>query len=133
MKKIVFHILRVFVALFQLPPAYAADDEIINKVGKVGKTIGYSPINANAQEAQGRVGDLVGIIVESFLAALGIVFLVLIFWAGWLWMSAAGEEDKVRKAQSIIKTSVIGLFVVSMAYAITRLVSTLIGGAGLFQ
>ena len=45
-------------------------------------------------------------------------------YAGYLWMTARGEEEKITKAQNIIKGTIIGLIVVMSAYAITYFVTS---------
>jgi hypothetical protein len=53
------------------------------------------------------------------MSFLGIIAVCLIIWAGFLWMTARGNEDKVKEAQTIIKTSIIGLVIILAAWAIT--------------
>ena len=73
----------------------------------------------------------VGGIISAVLTLLGIIFLVLIVYAGFTWLLARGREEEIEKAQKIIETSVIGLLVILIAYAITKFVfSVLISGAG---
>src|SRR3989338_1313164 len=38
-------------------------------------------------------------IINFFLSLLGTILIVLIFYAGFLWMTAAGNEEQVEKAQ----------------------------------
>lgn len=66
--------------------------------------------------------DVVGGIINSVLGILGTVFLVLIIYAGFTWMTAGGNEEKIQKAQKIIRNSTIGLLVVALAFAITQFV-----------
>lgn len=66
-----------------------------------------------------RLASALGTIVGSFLAFLGIVFLLLMIMGGVTWMTAAGDEKRVSKAKLLISSAVIGLIVVLSAYAIT--------------
>ncbi|KKR34904.1 MAG: hypothetical protein UT67_C0005G0016 [Candidatus Magasanikbacteria bacterium GW2011_GWA2_40_10] len=68
------------------------------------------------------LSETVGKIIKIVLGLLGTIFLVLIVYAGFLWMTAAGEEEKVTKAMNILKTSVIGLVIILAAYSITYFV-----------
>ena len=65
------------------------------------------------------VGSIVATIIQTLLGLLALIFLVLMIFAGFQWMTASGNEQKVEKAQETIKTAVIGLVVVLAAYAIT--------------
>ncbi len=44
-------------------------------------------------------------------------------------MTAAGDEGKVKKAKSMLVTSVIGIIIVMAAYALTFFVIDQLGGA----
>jgi hypothetical protein len=70
------------------------------------------------------LSQTVGKIIKAVLGFLGTVFLALTVYAGVLWMTAGGNEEKVEKAMGIIKTSVIGLIIIIAAYSITYFVLT---------
>lgn len=61
-------------------------------------------------------------IINVFMGLLGIVAVVIILYGGFLWMTAAGNEDRVEKAKSLIVAGVIGLAIILSAYAIARFV-----------
>lgn len=65
------------------------------------------------------VNSLAGDIIRLALTILGTLFVVFIIYAGFLWLTAAGNEQRVDKAKKIIFESTIGLIVVIAAYAIT--------------
>ncbi len=68
------------------------------------------------------LSETVGRIIKVALGLLGTIFLALTVYAGFLWMTAAGEEEKVSKAMGILKTAVIGLVIILAAYSITYFV-----------
>lgn len=68
------------------------------------------------------LADIVGSLINVFLGFLGIVFLILLIYAGFLWMTAQGDKDKVSKAQDTIRQAIIGLIVVIAAFAISNFV-----------
>lgn len=57
-------------------------------------------------------------IVQWILALLGLIAVVLILYGGFVWMTAAGNEDRVDTAKKIITSAVVGLVVVLLAWAI---------------
>ncbi len=65
---------------------------------------------------------IIGVIVSMLLSLLAILFIVLMIFSGYQWMTAGGNEEQVKKAQSRIKNAVIGLIVVVLAYAVTAFV-----------
>lgn len=60
-----------------------------------------------------------GPIILQILSLVGVLFIILMIYAGILWMTAKGDEKKVEKATSIIKQAIIGIIIVLAAYAIT--------------
>lgn len=62
---------------------------------------------------------IVSTVLTTVLSLLGVVFLVLMVYGGYLWMTARGDEDHVKKAKDLIKAAIIGLIIVLMAYAIS--------------
>jgi len=65
------------------------------------------------------VGGLVATIIGVILSFLALIFLVLTIMAGFKWMTAGGNDEEVKKAQTSLKNAVIGLVIVLASYAIT--------------
>lgn len=68
------------------------------------------------------IEPIVGSIIKIFLSLLGIIFLVLMLYGGYLWMTDRGSGKSVEKAKDVIQASVIGLAIVIASYAITYFV-----------
>jgi hypothetical protein len=75
------------------------------------------------------VGGIAARIIQAVLSLLGIIFLVLMVYAGYLWMTAQGNESQVEKAKDIIKAAIIGLIIVAAAYSITYFIFNALGEA----
>jgi len=65
---------------------------------------------------------LIGSIIQIVLSLLGLVFFVLTFYGGYVWLLAKGDEKEVEKAQGILRMAVIGLLIIVSAYAISYFV-----------
>ena len=65
---------------------------------------------------------IVGSIIGAVLGLLGVVFLALMVWAGFNWMTAGGDKSKVETAQGTIQRAIIGLIVIASAYALSSFV-----------
>ena len=65
---------------------------------------------------------LIGGIIKTVLGILGIVFVVYVVYAGYLWMTASGEKDKVEKSKKLLGQAVIGIVIIVAAYAISAFV-----------
>ena len=61
-------------------------------------------------------------IINAILGLLGTVATALIVYSGFLWLTSAGNEDKITTAKKILWTSAVGLIIIMMSYAITRYV-----------
>lgn len=70
----------------------------------------------------GCINDVIGRVINVLLGFLGIVLLCLFLYAGFVWMTAGGDEDKVKTAKKLILNAVVGYFIVGGAYALTSYV-----------
>lgn len=68
------------------------------------------------------IGEIAGAIIGTFLSFLGIIFLCLVIYGGFLWMTSAGNEGKIMKAKETLTQAVIGLIIILSAYSITYFV-----------
>lgn len=66
-------------------------------------------------------------IISWVLSFVGVLFLLLMIWGGFVWMTAAGNDEKIKNAQKIVTSAVIGLIIVLAAYAITAYVGESLG------
>jgi hypothetical protein len=99
-----------------------------NALQNVGNATGFYNVQ---QEGENQLTQTVGNIISVFLGLLGIIFLVITLYAGILWMTAGGEEDKVTKARKWLTNGVIGLIIILAAYAISSFViSQLVSATG---
>lgn len=74
------------------------------------------------QNGAPNLSETVGKVIRVILGLLGIIFLGLTVYAGLLWMTAAGDEEKVTKAIGIIRMAVIGLIVILASYSLSYFV-----------
>jgi hypothetical protein len=68
-------------------------------------------------------------LIQIILGFLGIIALGLIVYAGFLWMTAAGEEDKVDRAKKILVNAIIGIVIILSAFSITTFILNRISSA----
>jgi len=85
-------------------------------------------INRTSEVAyqQGVINAIIGNLLNPLLGFLGALFLVLTVYAGYLWMTAQGNEEKTKKAAEIVKWAVIGLVAVAATYVLVNFVISLI-------
>ena len=70
--------------------------------------------------------DWVVFLVRAVLGFMGLVFLVLIIYAGIKWMTSGGNSPTIEDAKKIITNAVIGLAIVAFSFAITQFVFNVI-------
>ena len=61
-------------------------------------------------------------VIEVLLGFLGVIFIILIIYSGFMWMTSAGNEDRIDKAKKIMTSAIIGLAIVLAAYIITHFI-----------
>lgn len=67
-------------------------------------------------------------IIRVALGFLGVLALGIVLYGGFVWMTSAGNEEKIATAKKILTNGLIGLVIILMAVGITQYVlSTLIG------
>jgi len=90
----------------------------------LGSTSGYS-----TDVSKTTISAIIGTVVNAFLGILGILFLCLMLYGGFLWMTARGNEEYITKAKELMRAAVIGLIIVTASYAISAFVfSQLVDG-----
>ncbi|HCB55518.1 MAG: hypothetical protein UU08_C0007G0016 [Candidatus Uhrbacteria bacterium GW2011_GWE2_40_58] len=61
-------------------------------------------------------------LIRTAISLLGIVAVVFVVYAGFLWMTAGGDKERVTKARGMIINALIGLVIVLSAFTITQFV-----------
>lgn len=72
------------------------------------------------------LSPFVGNLINGALGVLGVVFFILMFYGGMLWLMAEGEQDKIKKARGFIFHSILGLIITLFSFGITQFVVWLI-------
>lgn len=104
--------------------------KINNSTQELAGTAGYEAANKDTALF------LVQTAINIFLSLIGVLLLVLILYAGYNWLTARGEEEKVTKAKDTLKRAITGIIIIIAAYAISVFVmgkieqGTLKGGRG---
>lgn len=62
-------------------------------------------------------------VVKAALGFIGIILVVIIISAGYKWMTAAGNEEKITEAREALTRAAIGLAIILMAWGITEFVT----------
>jgi hypothetical protein len=103
-----------------------AANPMLNRLQSVGNGAGY------AEATDLTFTQIIGTVINVALSLLGVVFVILIILAGYNWMTAQGDQEKITKAKDTIKAAIIGLIIVVGSFAIWRFISDylIIGNGG---
>lgn len=62
-------------------------------------------------------------IIQWVLSVLGLLAVTFIIYGGFVWLTAAGNEERIEKAKKVIGSAVVGLIIVMLAWAIVIFVA----------
>ena len=79
--------------------------------------------------------EIIGGVIRIGLSFVGVILLVLLLYAGFLWMTAGGDEEKIKAARGTITSAIVGIIIVTASYAIadfvlSRLTEVSVQGGG---
>lgn len=107
----IFLVLSILVLLPNRTLAVSIGEDMGKQLGAAGTNAGYdAPTDPRTTVAN---------IIKVILSLIGTIFLALTIYAGFLWMTAGGNDEQITKAKSYIYQATIGLIIVLGAYAIT--------------
>ncbi len=83
---------------------------------------------------QGDLTLIIARLIRTAISFLGVIAVVMVLYGGFLFMTASGSEDKVKRAKRLFTSALIGLVIVLSAFAIvqfilSQLTSALSGGS----
>lgn len=82
-----------------------------------------------AGTAQGDLAQVILRLINYVLAIVGVIALAYLVYGGFMYITSAGNEDKVEAAKEIIINAVVGVVVIGVAAALVNFVIRGVGGA----
>lgn len=126
MKKNSKKILSVFLVLLTLgvfsfaslcPVSATVWDSITEKDQGGLKEIGNTVFGD--ETPKNTIPEIIARIIRYLLTFLGVIFIALIVYGGFTYMTAMGESDKISSAKNIIISASIGLAIILASYSFT--------------
>lgn len=102
--------------LFSVAPAFAQTD-------------GLETVRGSAGYADTDITTIIGTIINVVLGFLGVVFLLLLIYSGFTWMTAGGDDERVKKAKKTLINATVGIIITVSAYAIATFIMSALGDA----
>lgn len=90
--------------------------------GDSGETKKLIDTISGATTAPRAPGVIAAEVVQIVLGFLGLVGVIMMLYAGFLWLTAGGEEEKAKQGRTLLFQALIGTFIVLAAYSITYFV-----------
>jgi len=126
LKKIKKNILTVLCLVFLIIPVLKVNAYDFNQDSGLENTADKSGYSAGLYDAsltpKGTIIAIITNVISILLSLMGIAFLLLMIYGGYLWMTAQGSEAQVKKAKEIILDSIVGLAIIFIAYALSYLI-----------
>lgn len=88
-------------------------------IDKVGQAYNVS----NPESDDNKIQIIVAKVIKAALSFFGIIFVGLLVWAGYKYMTSQGSEDKISEAVGQIRTAIIGLIIVLVSWSITTYIT----------
>jgi len=128
-KKIIFS--SVFLFIFSLLLAFgvnaqSTDSLITDPLEGLDKTAGNVTAFKTSKPGADFIQTKAGSIIGTVLSFIGVLFLIMMIYAGIMWMTAQGNDQQVTKAKDLLINSIIGIIIVFAAYAITAFVGNFV-------
>ncbi|PJB89019.1 hypothetical protein CO082_02430 [Candidatus Peregrinibacteria bacterium CG_4_9_14_0_8_um_filter_44_15] len=127
MKKLIFTIMTFLVAVFVLAPTALASYPIPGKYQPSNIAESWVEQNSKAMgdtESYGAlaVTFILADLVSGLLGITGVIAVYFLVSSGLQYATSFGQQDKIDKAKKGITWSIVGIFVIMLAYAIVRFV-----------
>ncbi len=106
----------IVILMFVMPQIVLGQADPMSEMEKVASDTG--------QDSVGSLTSIITKIIKAILGASGFILLLLFIYSGFTWMTAGGNEEKVKKAKNTLKNAVIGLLIVVLAWVVIDFVIT---------
>ena len=113
-KIIIFSIFLLFFSIYSVQAGFIKQETFEDMQDDVAaEYAGYEDVTEES------ILDLVQTVINAFLSIVGVLLLIYMLYAGYNWMTAQGEEEKVTKAKDTLRRAIIGIIIIVAAYAIS--------------
>ena len=63
--------------------------------------------------------EIVAVVIQSVVGIAGVLAVIMLLYGGSLWLTSAGNEEKIKKARKLITNAVIGLVIILTAFSVS--------------
>ncbi|HYE59990.1 MAG TPA: pilin [Candidatus Kapabacteria bacterium] len=73
--------------------------------------------------------NIVTRLINLSLSFLGIIFLIMVLYSGWLWLFSGGNEEKVKAAKKTFFNALIGLLIILVSNSVVHFIFSVLSNA----
>ncbi len=103
--------------------ALAADSTVRSALGTTAGSSGFKNICGSTS----CVATVVGAVINILLGLMGVALVGYILYAGFLWMTAGGEDKQTESARDMVRNAVIGFVIMGASYTMASVGIRLVG------
>jgi len=100
---------------------------VVNAIGSLDSINNIDNTKSSSKDISEEAGvnttrtipEIIGLIIKIIIGLCGTICLVIIIYSGVMIMTAGGNKEQMLKARKNLAPTIIGLFILSAAYAIT--------------
>lgn len=115
-------ILALAIGAFVLIGAPDASAQALTEDDFFGGSVTGEEFASTAGLGEADLVDTIAQIIRVALGFLGVIAVIIILLGGFKWMTAGGNDDKVKDAKKLIFSGIIGLVIIISAFAIASFV-----------
>jgi len=121
MKKILpIYLLILAICLAALPAIFCGQSVALAAGASSAAQQGLEETAGAANLTSGKDAvTLAGTIVQTVLSFLGIIFIILLLYGGFIRMTAQGSPDKIKHSTGIITSAIVGIIIIFTSYIVT--------------
>lgn len=101
--------------------------QAIDQLGGLEETAQAARINQSPTNPEAAVTQ----IIQWVLSFVGVLFLGLMIFGGFTWMTSGGNKENIDKARKTVVSAAIGLIIILSAYAITVYIGGILNNSAL--
>lgn len=91
-------------------------------------TFGLEPVEQTILLPSTDIRLIIARIIRAVLGLLGIITIVIMLYAGFIWMTSGGNEEKVIKAKRTMINATIGIAIILSAFSIVQFILNMLSG-----
>lgn len=119
-KKIIIFVICLLLFVFLFPDivfSQSAKQQFSDSLSITALGTGHADIQSDAS-----LPKTIGRMIQILLSFMGVIFMILIIYGGFIWMTARGNEQAIEKAKKTIGRAIIGVFIIAVAYTLTLMI-----------